>query len=157
MLRGSNGALPQWGRQAFAGLGLTSGTPSSTRLWGLPLTTPSPSSSLILQLKRGATKKTGGASKNGRTSLPKYLGPKRADGEAVKAGAILLRQRGTRIHPGPGVGCGRDHTLFATMAGVVSYTRSNFPVPNRRILTVIPFEVATAHRVEAMRNRPSQL
>ena len=64
-----------------------------------------------------AHKKGGGSTKNGRDSESKRLGPKRADGQFVKAGNILVRQRGTRIHPGMNVGIGTDDTLFATVAG----------------------------------------
>lgn len=65
--------------------------------------------------------KAGGSSKNGRDSKAKRLGPKVFDGEMVSAGAILVRQRGTRIHPGANVGKGSDDTLFATTAGTVKY------------------------------------
>jgi large subunit ribosomal protein L27 len=72
-----------------------------------------------------AHKKGGGSSKNGRDSQPKMLGVKRYDGEAVLSGTIIVRQRGTKIDPGINVGVGRDHTLFATADGVVSFrTRS---------------------------------
>ncbi len=63
----------------------------------------------------------GGSSKNGRDSRSKRLGPKVFDGQQVKSGAILVRQRGTKIHPGRNVGKGGDDTLFATSEGVVSY------------------------------------
>jgi len=65
--------------------------------------------------------KGGGSTKNGRDSHAKRLGPKVFDGETVTAGSIIVRQRGTRIHPGQNVGRGNDDTLFATMDGVVSY------------------------------------
>jgi large subunit ribosomal protein L27 len=65
--------------------------------------------------------KGGGSTKNGRDSHAKRLGPKVFDGQEVKAGAILVRQRGTRIHPGNNVGKGGDDTLFATSEGVVKY------------------------------------
>jgi large subunit ribosomal protein L27 len=68
-----------------------------------------------------ATKKGGGSSRNGRDSNPQYLGVKVFSGEPVKAGSILVRQRGTKIHPGFNVGLGRDHTLFAKVAGIVKY------------------------------------
>ncbi len=68
-----------------------------------------------------AHKKGGGSSKNGRDSESKRLGVKRYGGQAVKAGEIILRQRGTRIHPGQNVGLGRDHTLFARDAGKVVF------------------------------------
>lgn len=65
--------------------------------------------------------KAGGSSKNGRDSKAKRLGSKVFDGEFVTAGSILVRQRGTRIHPGENVGKGGDDTLFATMDGTVKY------------------------------------
>ena len=68
-----------------------------------------------------AHKKGGGSSKNGRDSNPQYLGVKRYSGEQVKAGNILIRQRGTKFHPGVNVGMGKDHTLFAKEAGVVKF------------------------------------
>lgn len=71
-----------------------------------------------------AHKKGQGSSRNGRDSNPKYLGVKRYAGQAVLAGNILVRQRGTQIHPGRNVGLGRDHTLFALVDGVVSFDRS---------------------------------
>jgi large subunit ribosomal protein L27 len=73
-----------------------------------------------------AHKKGGGSSKNGRDSESKRLGVKRFSGQQVKAGEILVRQRGTKIHPGMHVGCGRDFTLFAKESGKVNYyTRMN--------------------------------
>lgn len=69
-----------------------------------------------------AHKKGVGSSRNGRDSNPKYLGVKRFGGERVIAGNILVRQRGTRLHPGHNVGRGRDDTLFALADGVVSFT-----------------------------------
>ena len=68
-----------------------------------------------------ATKKGGGSSRNGRDSNPKYLGVKSYGGQVVKAGTILVRQRGTRFHPGFNVGLGRDHTLFALIGGTVTF------------------------------------
>ncbi|TEB07307.1 50S ribosomal protein L27 [Pelotomaculum schinkii] len=70
-----------------------------------------------------AHKKGVGSSRNGRDSQPKMLGVKRADGQFVLAGNILVRQRGTRIHPGLNVGKGGDDTLFAKVDGVVSFER----------------------------------
>lgn len=70
-----------------------------------------------------AHKKGVGSSRNGRDSQPKMLGVKRQDGQFVMAGSILVRQRGTRIHPGRNVGRGGDDTLFATVDGVVSFNR----------------------------------
>jgi large subunit ribosomal protein L27 len=68
-----------------------------------------------------AHKKAGGSTRNGRDSNPKYLGVKRYGGESVLAGNILVRQRGTRFHPGDNVGVGRDHTLFAVADGTVKF------------------------------------
>ena len=70
-----------------------------------------------------ASKKGVGSSKNGRDSEPKRLGVKRADGQYVLAGNILVRQRGTHIHPGENVGMGSDNTLFALVDGRVSFER----------------------------------
>ena len=70
-----------------------------------------------------AHKKGGGSTKNGRDSEAKRLGPKRADGQFVKAGNILVRQRGTSIHPGKNVGIGTDDTLFALVDGVLRFER----------------------------------
>ena len=70
-----------------------------------------------------AHKKAGGSSRNGRDSESKRLGVKKFGGEAVLAGNILIRQRGTKVHPGVNVGMGKDHTLFATEAGAVSFAR----------------------------------
>ena len=70
-----------------------------------------------------AHKKGGGSTKNGRDSEAKRLGPKRADGQFVKAGNILVRQRGTHIHPGKNVGIGTDDTLFAMVDGVLRFER----------------------------------
>jgi len=71
-----------------------------------------------------AHKKGGGSSNNGRDSNPKMLGVKRYGGQAVKAGTIIVRQRGTRIHPGANVGRGGDDTLFALSDGKVSFRSS---------------------------------
>lgn len=68
-----------------------------------------------------AHKKAGGSSRNGRDSKPKMLGVKRYGGEFVRAGNIIVRQRGTRFHAGENVGCGRDHTIFATADGHVEF------------------------------------
>lgn len=70
-----------------------------------------------------ASKKGVGSSRNGRDSESKRLGPKRADGQNVLAGNILVRQRGTKIHPGNNVGIGKDHTLFALTDGTVRFER----------------------------------
>jgi large subunit ribosomal protein L27 len=70
-----------------------------------------------------AHKKGVGSSRNGRDSAGKRLGVKRFDGQAVTAGSILVRQRGTTVHPGNNVGCGKDYTLFALIEGVVKFER----------------------------------
>ncbi|MFZ5610119.1 MAG: 50S ribosomal protein L27 [Pseudomonadota bacterium] len=68
-----------------------------------------------------AHKKAGGSSRNGRDSAGRRLGVKKFGGEAVVAGNIIVRQRGTKFHPGDNVGLGKDHTLFATSAGHVKF------------------------------------
>ena len=69
-----------------------------------------------------AHKKAGGSTRNGRDSVSKRLGVKRFGGESVLAGNILVRQRGTKVHPGTNVGIGKDHTLFAKTDGKVSFS-----------------------------------
>ena len=68
-----------------------------------------------------AHKKAGGSTRNGRDSEAKRLGVKMYGGQVIKAGNIIVRQRGTKFHPGDNVGCGRDHTLFATAPGHVKF------------------------------------
>jgi len=68
-----------------------------------------------------ARKRGGSGAKNGRDSNPKFLGIKTSDGTNIQAGTVILRQRGTRIHPGPNVGCGGDYTLFALADGKVNF------------------------------------
>lgn len=70
-----------------------------------------------------AHKKSAGTTKNGRDSNPKYLGIKVAEGEMARAGAIIIRQRGTAVMPGVNVGMGKDHTIFALKDGVVEFGR----------------------------------
>ena len=69
-----------------------------------------------------AQRKGGGSTRNGRDSKPKMLGVKAFGGELISAGAIIVRQRGTKFHPGTNVGIGKDHTLFALTDGHVSFT-----------------------------------
>jgi large subunit ribosomal protein L27 len=83
-----------------------------------------------------AHKKAGGSSRNGRDSQSKRLGVKRYGGELVNAGTIILRQRGTQVHPGPNVGVGRDHTLFAKVAGHVRFAQKG--PDNNQIVSVVP-------------------
>ncbi len=78
-----------------------------------------------------ASKKGMGSTRNGRDSGPQYLGVKRYGGQAVLAGTILVRQRGTRFFPGPNVGRGRDDTLFALIDGIVAF-------PKPRVVSVRP-------------------
>ena len=82
-----------------------------------------------------AHKKAGGSSRNGRDSESKRLGVKRYGGELVTAGNIIVRQRGTKIHPGKGVGLGRDHTIFATIAGTVTFRATK---GDKQTVSVIP-------------------
>lgn len=88
-----------------------------------------------------AHKKGTGSSHNGRDSEAKRLGPKRGDGQAVLAGNILVRQRGTKIHPGTNVGIGSDDTLFALVDGVVRYERLG---RDKKKVSVYPVEVSAA-------------
>ncbi|HYN11695.1 MAG TPA: 50S ribosomal protein L27 [Burkholderiales bacterium] len=83
-----------------------------------------------------AHKKAGGSSRNGRDSQAKRLGVKVYGGERVNAGQILVRQRGTRVHPGSNVGMGRDHTLFARVTGQVQYAVKGEDA--RNTVSVIP-------------------
>lgn len=90
-----------------------------------------------------STKRAGGTAKNLRDSKPKYLGVKCADGQNVKAGEVLVRQRGTRIAAGRNVGVGKDHTLFATAEGTVSFrtsrkTRFNGKTAPKKFADVVP-------------------
>ena len=85
-----------------------------------------------------AHKKAGGSSRNGRDSESKRLGVKRFGGQSVRAGNILVRQRGTRFHPGTNVGCGTDHTLFAKADGRVVFEIKG--PRNRKYVSVQPTE-----------------
>ena len=82
-----------------------------------------------------AHKKSGGSSNNGRDSIGRRLGVKKFGGEIVKAGNILVRQRGTKFKPGMNVGCGKDYTLFALVDGKVSFKKRGFD--NRTYVEVI--------------------
>ena len=84
-----------------------------------------------------AHKKGGGSTKNGRDSESKRLGTKRADGQYVLAGNILVRQRGTKIHPGTNVGIGSDDTLFALESGTVKFERKG---RDKKQVSVYPVE-----------------
>lgn len=82
-----------------------------------------------------AHKKAGGSTRNGRDSNAKRLGVKRFGGETVLAGSIIVRQRGTKFHAGNNVGCGRDHTLFATATGQVKFEVKG--PDNRKFVSII--------------------
>ena len=83
-----------------------------------------------------AHKKAAGSTRNGRDSESKRLGVKRYGGEVVSAGSILVRQRGTKFHPGNNVGCGKDHTLFAKTDGKVLFAVKG--PKNRTFINVVP-------------------
>ena len=83
-----------------------------------------------------AHKKAGGSSRNGRDSNAKRLGVKTYGGEQANAGQILIRQRGTVVHPGVNVGIGRDHTLYARVAGKVEYSVKG--AGNKKTVSVVP-------------------
>lgn len=89
-----------------------------------------------------AHKKAGGSTRNGRDSNPKYLGVKRFGGQFVTAGEIIVRQRGTQFHPGAGVGCGRDHTLYALVDGLVHFAVKG--AKNRRYVTILAEQLEEA-------------
>jgi large subunit ribosomal protein L27 len=86
-----------------------------------------------------AHKKAGGSSRNGRDSAGRRLGVKRFGGQEVLAGNILVRQRGTKFHPGRNVGLGKDHTLFATVEGRVSFETKRL---GRTYVSVMPADAA---------------
>jgi large subunit ribosomal protein L27 len=87
-----------------------------------------------------AHKKGLGSSRNGRDSKPKYLGVKLFAGQTVTGGEIIVRQRGTVFKPGDGVGIGRDHTIFATSAGTVSFATGR----RGRVISVLPAQTEAA-------------
>ena len=82
-----------------------------------------------------AHKKSRGSSRNGRNTSGRRLGVNAFGGEAVIPGNIIVRQRGTKVHPGTGVGMGRDHTIFATVAGTVNFRRTK---NDRQTVSVVP-------------------
>ena len=84
-----------------------------------------------------AHKKGVGSSANGRDSNPSYLGVKKSGGSAVRAGNIIIRQRGSSVHPGKNVGMGKDYTLFALTDGIVTFERMG---KNRKRVAVMPIE-----------------
>ncbi len=96
---------------------------------------------LQLNLQRFAHKKGVSSTRNGRDSIAKRLGVKRGDGQLVTAGSILVRQRGTKIHPGTNVGIGKDDTLFAMVEGQVKFERYG---RDRKRVSVYPVKEAVA-------------
>ena len=88
-----------------------------------------------------AHKKGQGSTRNGRDSNPKYLGVKRGDGQLVKAGSVLVRQRGTKLNPGKNVGVGRDHTLFALVDGHVKFEQET---KLKKRVTIVPVAAPAA-------------
>jgi len=86
-----------------------------------------------------AHKKAGGSSRNGRDSAGRRLGVKAFGGEAVIAGNIIIRQRGTKVHAGTGVGMGKDHTLFAKIPGTVEFRATK---GGRKLVSVMPVKAA---------------
>jgi large subunit ribosomal protein L27 len=83
-----------------------------------------------------AHKKAGGSSRNGRDSQAKRLGVKAYGGEPISAGSIIIRQRGTKVHPGVNVGIGKDHTLFALVAGTVEFKVKG--AGQKTVVSVVP-------------------
>ena len=92
---------------------------------------------MFINIQLFAHKKGLGSSKNGRESQSKRLGVKKSDGQAVVAGNIIIRQRGTKVHPGENVGCGKDYTLFALKDGVVRFTRKG---RDKKQVSIVPVE-----------------
>ena len=83
-----------------------------------------------------AHKKAGGSSRNGRDSQSKRLGVKSYGGELINAGSIIIRQRGTKIHPGVNVGMGKDHTLFALVNGTVAFATKG--KEKKKVVSIVP-------------------
>ncbi len=91
----------------------------------------------MINIQLFAHKKGGGSTKNGRDSESKRLGVKTGDGQFVKAGSIIVRQRGTKIYPSENVGCGNDYTLFALVDGVVKFKTDG---RGRKVATILAAE-----------------
>jgi large subunit ribosomal protein L27 len=83
-----------------------------------------------------AHKKAGGSSRNGRDSNAKRLGVKRYGGQVISAGSIIVRQRGTQVHPGTNVGIGKDHTLFAKVDGTVNFSVKG--PAKKKMVSIVP-------------------
>ena len=97
---------------------------------------------------RFASKKQGGSSSNGRDSNPKFLGLKRGDGEVVRPGHVLARQRGTKWHPGTNCGIGKDHTLFALVQGKVCFSTDKHR--GRKLINVAPLSKTHPKYIEGV-------
>ncbi|CAH9081771.1 unnamed protein product [Cuscuta epithymum] len=110
---------------------------------------------LSLVLRRWATKKTAGSTKNGRDSKPKNLGVKKFGGERVIPGNIIVRQRGTRFHPGDYVGIGKDHTLFTLKEGCVKFERNK--LTGRKWVYVLPKDGHVLHPIYSSMASPPEL
>ncbi|KAG6478758.1 50S ribosomal protein L27-like [Zingiber officinale] len=108
---------------------------------------------LNLVFRRWATKKSAGSTKNGRDSNPKYLGVKKFGGEKVIPGNIIVRQRGTRFHPGDYVGMGKDHTLYALKEGQVRFERNK--LSGRKWVHVDPKDGHILHPIYTKADQPS--
>lgn len=102
---------------------------------------------MYIDLQLFAHKKGMGSSRNGRDSKPKMLGVKTYDGEFVTAGSIIVRQRGTQVHPGLNVGIGRDHTLFAKVDGFVAFGRKGREDKIVSVVADLPDEVPAVEAV----------
>lgn len=111
---------------------------------------PSVRPNLFTAPSRQASKKAKGSSKNGRKTAGRRLGPKVMDGEFVLPGNILVRQRGTRMHPGIDVGCGRDHTLYALSPGLVRFCRAKPEEGKRSGRVFVRIEPAGEHRLPSI-------
>ncbi|KAF8405228.1 hypothetical protein HHK36_010129 [Tetracentron sinense] len=107
---------------------------------------------LSLMFRRWATKKTAGSTKNGRDSKPKNLGVKKFGGERVIPGNIIVRQRGTRFHPGNYVGIGKDHTLYALKEGCVKFERHK--LSGRKWVHIEPKEGHVLHPIHTSAATP---
>ena len=94
-----------------------------------------------------AHKKSGGSSRNGRDSAAQRLGVKRSDGQIVTAGSIIIRQRGTRVHPGVNVGVGKDHTLWARVPGTVKF--SAYAKGGRKQVSIVAFAAEASEAASA--------
>jgi len=102
---------------------------------------------MFINLQLFAHKKGVGSSRNGRDSHSKRLGVKSHDGQFISAGSIIVRQRGTKVHPGQNVGLGRDHTLFAKVDGYVSFRRKG---RESKVVSVVPALVSGAEETVAV-------